>query len=291
MKLGIIGGSGLYELDALKNVKEKKLKTPFGSPSDAYICGRIGNVEVMFLPRHGRGHHILPTEINHRANIFGFKTLGADKIISVSAVGSLKQQYRPRDIVLPDQYFDRTKQSLAHTFFGGGIVAHVSFAEPGCKELRKLIAAVTKKLLPAKGEGARLHVGGTYVNMEGPAFSTRAESNSYRKMSHDIIGMTSIGEAKLCKEAEICYQAISFITDYDCWHEDAAAVTVDMVISNLNANVALAKHVIVSLAGGLDQCCKCGCGSSLQNAIMSNHKIIPAKVKKNLKPIIGKYVK
>ncbi|MCK5850118.1 MAG: S-methyl-5'-thioadenosine phosphorylase [Kiritimatiellae bacterium] len=292
MKLGIIGGSGLYELDALENKDERLIETPFGEPSDAYICGIINDVEVFFLPRHGRGHRLMPSEINHRANIFGFKSLGVERIISVSAVGSLKEELRPRDVVLPDQYFDRTKGSREHTFFGEGVVAHVSFADPACAELRSIIATAAEKVVAAKGTDfdVRINNGGTYVNMEGPAFSTRAESNVYRQHGFDIIGMTSLPEAKLCREAEICYQAMSMVTDYDCWRETEGAVTVDMVIAHLTANTALAKEIIVNFCGMIFSERKCGCGNALSNALLTQKDAVSEHARERLAVILGKYL-
>ncbi len=292
MKIGIIGGSGLYELECLKNVREKNITTPFGKPSDAYICGKIGRNEVYFLPRHGRGHRILPSEINHKANIFGFKKMGVQRIISISAVGSLKEKLRPRDIVLPDQYFDRTKGSLEHTFFGNGLVAHISFGDPTCADLRKCIVKSAREVLAGQPKsGVRINECGTYVNMEGPAFSTRAESNQYRKMGFDVIGMTSLPEAKLCREAGICYQSIAMVTDYDCWHEAEESVSVDMVIAHLMANTKLAKSILTVLLSK-DAVSKpaCHCSDSLRHAILTNKKSISSGIKKKLDIIIGKYV-
>lgn len=291
MKIGIIGGSGLYSIEGIQNVKERKVKTPFGAPSDAYVQGTLGGREVYFLPRHGRGHRILPSEINHRANICGFKMLGVERIVSISAVGSLKQELRPRDVVLPDQYFDRTKKALEHTFFGKGVVAHVSFGEPTCTELRKAIAGVARSVIGRQAEGKDRAVvdKGTYVNMEGPAFSTKAESNTYRKMGFDIIGMTSLGEAKLCREAEICYQSIAMVTDYDCWHESEEPVTVEMIIGHLMANTALAKDILKELVPALPTTRQCACCTALQYAIMTDRKAISPAMKKALKPVIGKY--
>ena len=292
MKIGIIGGSGLYDIEGIKDVKYRKLKTPFGSPSDAYVQGTLSGREVYFLPRHGRGHRLLPAEINHRANICGFKMLGVERIISISAVGSLKQELRPRDIVLPDQYFDRTKKSLEHTFFGKGIVAHVAFGEPTCSDLRRVIAGVARKVIARQAEGKDRRVvdQGTYVNMEGPAFSTKAESKTYRKLDFDVIGMTSLGEAKLCREAEICYQALAMVTDYDCWHESESPVTVEMIIGHLMANTALAKEILKDLVTALPGERKCPCVKALQNAIFTDRKTVSAKLKKALKPIVGKYL-
>lgn len=291
MKLGILGGSGLYELEGLENVRETRLETPFGAPSDAYIHGRLNGREIYFLPRHARGHRILPSEINHKANIWGFKKLGVECIVSVSAVGSLREGIRPRDIVLPDQYFDRTKGALNHTFFGQGIVGHVSFGDPACGSLRDMIATVAAEAIEElKLETVvRLHKGGTYVNMEGPAFSTRAESNAYRQMGFDIIGMTSLPEAKLCREAEICYQAMSMATDYDCWHTNEEPVTVEMIIATLTSNVRLAKDVIRRLVTRLPASRGCECQHALKYAIMTDLKLVPAATLQALDPLIAKY--
>lgn len=292
MKVGVLGGSGVYDLEGLKNVKHKKIRTSYGAPSDDYIIGELGGVQVCFLPRHGRGHRILPSELNHRANIMGFKMLGCDRIISVSAVGSLKESLRPRDIVLPDQYFDRTKKSLEHTFFGGGIVAHVPFFEPACPDLRSQIGAVARKVIAKSpdSKGARVTWGGTYVNMEGPMFSTRAESHAYRQMGFDVIGMTSLGEAKLCREAEICYQAIAMVTDYDCWHESEEPVTIEMIVGNLVANTTLAKDILRAVIVQLPAERTCLCCDALKNGIMTNPAMIPAKARKRLGPIVAKYL-
>ncbi len=292
MKTGIIGGSGIYDIEGLKKVREKKLKTPFGSPSDSYVCGELKGCEVFFLPRHGRGHRLLPSEINHRANIFGFKLLGVERVVSISAVGSLKEELRPEDIVLPDQYFDRTKRSAEHTFFGNGIVAHVQFGEPTCALLRKTMADVARKVLASMPEkkDVKLFPGGIYVNMEGPAFSTKAEAHFHRKMGFDVVGMTSLAEAKLCREAGICYQAMAMVTDYDCWHESEDSVTVEMIVKHLMANADLGKKVVTELMPALQVARTCGCADALQNAIITAKEKIPAKVKKALKPIIGKYV-
>jgi 5'-methylthioadenosine phosphorylase len=293
MKLGIIGGSGLYQLEGMTDIREVVMETPFGSPSDAFIHGRLGGVEVFFLPRHGRGHRILPSEINNRANIWGFKKLGVECMLSVSAVGSLREGIRPRDIVLPDQYFDRTKSSRNHTFFGDGIVGHVSFGDPACGTFRDLIATVAKEAIGELklGDVVRLHKGGTYVNMEGPAFSTRAESNSYRSMGFDIIGMTSLPEAKLCREAEICYQAMSMSTDYDCWHSTEEEVSVEMIIATLTSNVKLAKDIIRRLVARLPQTRQCACEHALKYAIMTDMKTVPAKTLAALEPLLAKYTK
>jgi 5'-methylthioadenosine phosphorylase len=291
MKIGILGGSGVYDLEGLKNVVHRKIKTPFGSPSDAYVCGKLSGVDVCFLPRHGRGHRIMPSELNHKANIYGFKKLGVERIVSISAVGSLKEELRPRDIVLPDQYFDRTKRSFEHTFFGNGIVGHVSFAEPTCSELRGNIAEAAKRVIARSGLGKiRVKNGGTYVNMEGPAFSTKAESHAYRKLDFDVIGMTSLGEAKLCREAGICYQAMAMVTDYDCWREMEDAVTIEMIIKNLMANTKLAKEILVELIPQIAKARECCCATAIQNSIITDRKMIPAKVKRMLVPIFGQYL-
>ena len=290
MKIGIIGGSGLYELEALENRQERTLTTTLGDPSDSYMAGTIGDVEVFFLPRHGRGHRLLPCEINYRANILGFKMLGVERVLSVSAVGSLREELRPRDIVLPDQYFDRTKADREHTFFGEGIVAHVSFAEPTCPELRAAVAATADRVVAGNEATVRVTEGGTYVNMAGPAFSTKAESRTYRKLGFDIIGMTSLAEAKLCKEAELCYQSMSMVTDYDCWRESEEVVTVEMIIEHLVANTALAKQIITDLVPSLDAARTCTCGSSLANAIITAKDAIPATARETLGPVVAKYL-
>src|ERR1035437_892804 len=248
MKLGIIGGSGLYRLEGLENVESVTVKTPFGAPSDALLHGRLNGRELYFLPRHGQGHRLLPGEIPHRANIFALKELGCAWVLSVSAVGSLREGLQPRDVVLPDQYYDRTKSAREHTFFGDGIVAHVSFGDPTCDSFRKLLAGVVADVLKQSGMPSRLFPSGTYVNMEGPAFSTRAESETYRKLGFDVIGMTSLAEAKLCREAEMCYQAMAMVTDFDCWHRTEEEVSVEAIIGHLQANVGFSKQVIGELA-------------------------------------------
>jgi len=291
MKLGIIGGSGLYELEGLEAVREVAVETPYGAPSDAYTQGRLNGVEVFFLPRHGRGHRLLPAEINHKANIWGFKKLGVEWVMSVSAVGSLREGLQPRDVVLPDQYFDRTKGSLGHTFFGKGIVAHVSFGDPTCKKFKDLIAKVAESILkdPDLSKAVRLFKSGTYVNMEGPAFSTRAESNTYRKMGFDIIGMTSLPEAKLCREAEICYQPMAMVTDYDCWHTTEEGVSVDLIVATLQANTQLAKEIIRQLTKNLPKSSECPCRHALRGAIMTDMTKVPKETLDALGPVIAKY--
>jgi 5'-methylthioadenosine phosphorylase len=283
-RVGIIGGSGLYHIEGFSNQKWVKVRTPFGPPSDDFLCGRLAGREVVFLPRHGRGHRILPSELNHRANIWAMKKLGVAWIISVSAVGSLQAEYKPCDIVLPDQFIDRTKQSGAHTFFGGGIVGHIAFADPICEELRGLLFDAARALR------APVHDGGTYVNMEGPAFSTRAESLLNRQQGHDVVGMTNLGEAKCCREAEIAYATMAMITDYDCWKVDEAHVTVEMVIANLNKNAATAKAIIARVVPEIPAEPNWPCHDALRNAIMTDRKLWPAKARKALAPILRKYL-
>ncbi len=283
MKIGIIGGSGLYQIDGLKDIKEVKVKTPFGEPSDSYVVGSLGGAEVVFLPRHGRGHRILPTDLNYRANIYGMKKLGVEQIISISAVGSFKEELKPLDIVLPDQFVDRTNQARKTTFFGSGIAGHISFAEPVCVDLKKTIFNA------GKGLGLSLHNKGTYLNMEGPAFSTKAESHLYKAWGMDIIGMTNMPEARLSREAEICYATVAFVTDYDCWHEEI--VTIDMVIANLTKNVETAKKLIKKVVPELTKTKRdCACKNALKYAIITDKKLIPDRAKKDLDIIIGKYI-
>ncbi|MEP6662938.1 MAG: S-methyl-5'-thioadenosine phosphorylase [Verrucomicrobiota bacterium] len=282
-RIGIIGGSGLYHIEGFTQQKWVKVKTPFGSPSDDFLTGELAGREVIFLPRHGRGHRITPSELNHRANIFGMKKLGVNWIISVSAVGSLQAKYKPCDIVLPDQFVDKTKRSFEHSFFGNGIVAHIAFADPICEELRQILLQSAKKLK------ARVHNGGTYVNMEGPAFSTRAESITNHKAGYDVIGMTNLGEAKCAREGEIAYATMAMITDYDCWKLDEAHVTVEMVIANLMKNAAQAKEIIANLIPQIPAEPFWPCHEALRNAIMTDKKFWPAKTKAALKPILAKY--
>lgn len=292
MKLGVLGGSGLYEIEGLSDVRERALTTPFGAPSDAFVCGRMGGCEVYFLPRHGRGHTIVASEINHRANIYAMKMLGVERVISISAVGSLREELRPCDIVLPDQYFDRTKQGPAHTFFGQGIAVHVSFGDPACPVLREQIAAAVteERAANAAAKDVRLTPRGVYVNMEGPAFSTRAESVTYQKLGFDVIGMTSLAEAKLCREAELCYQAVAMVTDYDCWRAAEDQVNVEMIVANMRANVTLAKSLIVRLAQSLPAERTCHCGEALRHAILTAPAAIPAAARARLAPFLDKYL-
>lgn len=283
IEIGIIGGSGLYDMAELTDRQDVTVGTPFGEPSGPYVTGRLRGRAVAFLARHGVGHRILPSELNFRANIYGFKVLGAQRILSASAVGSLRADIEPQHLVVPDQFFDRTKGRIS-TFFGRGIAAHVGFAHPVCPEQ----AAVVYEA--ACAAGARVHRGGTYVCMEGPQFSTLAESNLYRSWGMDIIGMTNLQEAKLAREAEICYTTIALVTDYDCWHPEHDSVTVDMIIANLVQNAATAQQVIAEAVGRLPVERTCQCPSALQSAIITRPDRIPADVKRDLAPIIGKYV-
>ncbi|HLP75901.1 MAG TPA: S-methyl-5'-thioadenosine phosphorylase [Candidatus Paceibacterota bacterium] len=283
-KIGIIGGSGLYHIDGFTDQKWVKVKTPFGAPSDEFLSGKLAGREVVFLPRHGRGHRLLPSELNHRANIWAMKKLGVAWIISASAVGSLQAKYKPCDVVLPDQFLDRTKRDFEHTFFGRGIVAHVAFADPISEELRQLL------LKSAKALKARVHNGGTYVNMEGPAFSTRAESITNHKLGYDVIGMTNLGEARCSREAEIAYATMAMITDYDCWKVDEEHVTVEMVINNLRKNAELAKAIVARTIPLIPEKPAWSCHDALRNAIMTDRKLWPAKTKTQLKPLLQKYL-
>ncbi|HQO38296.1 MAG TPA: S-methyl-5'-thioadenosine phosphorylase [Candidatus Omnitrophota bacterium] len=283
-KIGIIGGSGLYKIEGFTDVQEIEVQTPFGSPSDAFMCGMFEGKEVVFLPRHGRGHRINPSEINYRANIFAMKKLGVERIISLTACGSLRAEMKPLDFVLPDQFVDRTNQARKMTFFENGIVAHVSLADPVCADLRRRVYESVKLL------GFGVHDGGTYITMEGPAFSTRAESNLYRSWGMDIIGMTNMSEAKLAREAEICYVTVAAVTDFDCWYQSAEEVTLEMVIDNLHKNVDRSKAIVRRMIKELPVERACGCGAALQNAIVTDRSMIPEKLKKDLAPVIGKYI-
>ena len=283
-KIGIIGGSGLYSIEGFTGQQWRQVKTPFGAPSDALLTGQLGGREVVFLPRHGRGHRLLPSELNHRANIWAMKKLGVAWIISVSAVGSLQKKYRPCDIVLPDQFLDRTKRDFEHTFFGRGIVGHVAFADPICEELRQLLFRSARRLK------AKVHNGGTYVNMEGPAFSTRAESLTHHQLGYDVIGMTNLGEAKCAREAEIAYATMAMITDYDCWKVDEAHVTVEMVVANVTQNAATAKAVIAEVIPKIPLAPTWPCHGALKNAIMTDRKVWPKKTIDELRPLLAKYL-
>jgi 5'-methylthioadenosine phosphorylase len=289
-KIGIIGGSGLYHIEGFTNQKWVKVKTPFGAPSDEFLTGTLAGREVVFLPRHGRGHRILPSELNHRANLWAMKKLGVAWAMSVSAVGSLQKKYRPCDIVLPDQFLDRTKRDFEHTFFGRGIVGHIAFADPICEELRQILLKAGKDELRESRSKTLIHDGGTYVNMEGPAFSTRAESVTNHKLGYDVIGMTNLGEAKCAREAEIAYSTMAMITDYDCWKVDEAHVTVEMVIANLMKNAATAKAIIARAIPQIPAEPNWPCHSALNNAIMTDRKLWPKKAITDLKPIIAKYL-
>jgi 5'-methylthioadenosine phosphorylase len=284
MKIGIIGGSGLYAMEGLERKRWINVTTPFGKPSDQYLTGNLGGRELVFLPRHGRSHKILPSELNHRANIYGMKKLGVSRIISVSAVGSLKEEYAPTHIVLVNQFFDRTKRSKDFTFFGEGVVGHVSFADPICKHLHGVLAKCAKKA------GATVHVGGTYVNMEGPAFSTKAESLFHRAQGWDVIGMTNYGEARCAREAEICYATMAMVTDYDCWHDSHESVTVEMIIANLMKNVHAAQEIIRSAVAAFDVNADCKCRHALAHAIMTAPVAMRPATKKKLHLLIGKYL-
>jgi 5'-methylthioadenosine phosphorylase len=282
-EIGIIGGSGLYNILGLKRAREVRITTPFGRPSDAYVAGELEGRRVAFLARHGRGHVLIPSEINFRANIYGLKKLGVERIISISAVGSLREGVKPMDMVLPLQFFDRTRGRVS-TFFGGGLVAHVSFAEPVCSAVVDALATA------CEASGVKHHRGGTYICMEGPAFSTLAESNLYRAWGMDVIGMTNLQEAKLAREAEICYATLAMVTDYDCWHEEHDAVTVEQVIDYLNRNVEHAQKIIRAAVRAMPRERSCKCGSALAHAILTDRKKISAATKKKLALLVGKYV-
>jgi 5'-methylthioadenosine phosphorylase len=281
-KIGVIGGSGLYEMQAIHHKRWLPVSTPFGKPSDHFLIGRIVDRDIVFLPRHGRGHRILPSELNHRANIYAMKKLGVTHIISVSAVGSLKEQFKPTDIVAIDQFIDRTKRSQDFTFFGHGVVAHIAFADPICNRLRRILVDCAQRA------GATVHDGGTYVNIEGPAFSTRAESNFHRRMDWDVVGMTNYGEARCAREAEICYATLAMVTDYDCWHPAHDAVTVDMVVANLAKNSATAQEAIRLAAAALDPDADCSCRHALAAAVMTSPKSIPPAARKKLRLLLNK---
>lgn len=286
-KVGIIGGSGFYQMDGIKRLKRIKVATPFGKPSDDFVTGVLEGVDVVFLARHGKGHSILPSELNYLANIYGMKKLGVDRIISVSACGSLRKDIQPLDIVIPDQFVDRTHQARRMTFFGEGVVGHIVFADPVCPELSKILYKSGKSL------GANMHRGLTYINMEGPQFSTRAESELYRSWGMDIIGMTNMGEARCAREAEICYATMACVTDYDCWYlsEKVEHVSVELVIQNLMKNIDTSKKILRAALPKLACHRDCICASALKDAIMTNPDVMPAKTKKKLGLIIGKYIK
>ncbi len=282
--IGVIGGSGLYEIEGLTEIREARVDTPFGPPSDLFITGVFQGVKMVFLPRHGRGHRLLPSEVNYRANIFGMKQLGVERIISVSAVGSMREDIAPGHIVIPDQFFDRTQGRRASTFFGEGVVGHVQFADPVCRDLSGVLHA-------AAGEvGATVHRGGTYICIEGPNFSTRAESKIYRSWGVDVIGMTNLPEARLAREAEICYGTIALATDYDCWHEEHDDVSVEAVLAIIQQNVETARNIIRAAVPRLAAPRACPCGEALRYAIMTRRDLIPADTRTRLGVLMGKYL-
>jgi len=284
VEIGILGGTGLYEIEGIKNLSEYKIKTPFGDPSDAYMIGTLKGRRVAFLSRHGRGHKYLPMDINYRANILGFKMLGVERIISVNSCGSLKEEIRPRDIVFSDQFYDRTRR--VNTFFGGGLAAHISFAQPVCPELSKFLYET------AVGLGIRAHLGGTYISIEGPAFSSQAESKIFRSWGCDVIGMTAATEAKLSLEAEICYATMNLVTDYDVWHAEEESVSVELILENLRLNIHSAKAIIKTALATLPPHKEgaCDCREALKNTIVTNPKLIPQAKKRQLHLIIKKYI-
>lgn len=283
--LGVIGGSGLYELEGLQHVEEVRLQTPFGEPSDAYITGTLGEVKLVFLPRHGRGHRYLPSEVPYRANIYGMKMLGVEQIISVSAVGSMQEEIVPGHIVLPDQFIDRTTGKRANTFFGAGIVGHVQFGDPICSKLRQDLAVAAKKV------GATVHPEGTYICIEGPTFSTRAESNLFRSWGVDIIGMTNLPEARLAREAEICYATVALATDYDCWNEAHADVSVEAVVAIMHENIEMAKKIIAATVENISGARICACTNAAQHCVMTSPARFNSATRAKLDLIIGKYFK
>ncbi|HWP99009.1 MAG TPA: S-methyl-5'-thioadenosine phosphorylase [Vicinamibacterales bacterium] len=283
VSIGVIGGSGLYEMEELVDRTEVALDTPFGAPSAPYVVGTLGGRRVAFLARHGPGHRLLPSELNFRANIYGFKRLGVEWIFSASAVGSLREEYAPQHVVIPDQFFDRTRGRIS-TFFGRGLVAHVSFAHPICPALAELAAEACREA------GATVHRGGTYVCMEGPQFSTLAESRLYRAWGMDVIGMTNLQEAKLAREAEICYVTLALVTDYDCWHPEHDQVTVEMIVANLMANARTAQRAIAAAVARLPIPRTCECARALASAIITRKEVVPEETRRALEPIVGKYL-
>ncbi|HBY59919.1 MAG TPA: S-methyl-5'-thioadenosine phosphorylase [Solibacterales bacterium] len=280
--IGIIGGSGLYSMPGFEATEEIRIDTPFGAPSDPYVVGSLAGRRVAFLARHGRGHRFMPSELNFRANIYGFKSLGVERIVSLSAVGSLKEEHKPLDFVIPDQFFDRTAGRVS-TFFGEGLVAHVSFAHPVCPQLAKVVEGA------CRAAGVAAKSGGTYLCMEGPAFSTVAESNIYRSWGMDVIGMTNLQEAKLAREAEICYVTVAMVTDYDCWHPEHDAVTVDQIIRVLMTNAEHAAKVVREAVAAMPAGRECKCGSALAHALITDKRAVPAATRKKLELIVGKY--
>jgi len=283
VRLGVIGGSGVYDMQTLTDIEEVKPKTPFGEPSDAIVVGTLSGQRVAFLPRHGRGHRVSPTELNSRANVYALKSLGVERIVAISACGSLREDYAPRHIVIPDQLFDRTRERSL-SFFGGGLVVHVSFAEPFCPDLSHALYQAVKTTAVA------VHKGAAFVVVEGPRFSTKAESNVFRQWGMDIIGMTAVPEAQLAREAEICYASMAHVTDYDVWHETEETVTVEAVVKNLLANAEVAKQAIQELVAALPEERTCECRHALRDAIITNRDVIPEHVKKDLAILVGKYL-
>jgi 5'-methylthioadenosine phosphorylase len=282
-RIGLIGGSGVYDLNAIESLEERTLQTPFGAPSDAYFVGTLGGVPVAFLSRHGRGHRLLPTEINYRANICGFKMLGCDALLSASACGSLREEYAPRHVVIPDQFIDRTRHR-ADTYFGGGIAAHAGFAQPVCPSLSDVLAQA------AHGSGLTVHRGGTYVCMEGPQFSTLAESRLYREWGADVIGMTNLTEARLAREAEICYASLAFVTDYDCWREATEEVSVEVIIAILGENSEGARRALADAVRRVDSGRHCECRDAMRYGIITDPRAISDAARERLRPIVGRYL-
>jgi len=282
-RVGLIGGSGVYDLEAIVGLEERELQTPFGAPSDSYFTGTLGGVPVAFLSRHGRGHRLLPTEINYRANVCGFKILGCDALLSASACGSLREEYAPRHVVIPDQFIDRTRHR-DDTFFGGGLAAHAGFADPVCPALARTLEA------GARSGGLEVHFGGTYVCMEGPQFSTRAESHLYRAWGADVIGMTNLTEARLAREAEICYASLAFVTDYDCWREHTEDVSVETILAILAENSAAARRALADAVARVDPERPCGCRDAMRFGIITNPKAVSAAARERLRPIVGRYL-
>ena len=294
MKIGIIGGSGLYDFEGVKDLHEKTVETPFGEPSDVFACGKLQDRDIVFLARHGRGHTLMPSEINFKANIYGMKKLGVERIISISAVGSFQEEIAPRDVVMVDQFVDRTKRNTDHTFFGNGIVAHIAFGNPVCHDLHSIVSTTANEVLSEKPAGPEdrppmVHPSGTYLNMEGPAFSTKAESYLYKGWGMDVIGMTNLAEAKLAREAEICYCTMAMVTDYDCWHEEHDAVSVEMVVKTLLENSATAQDIIRRVVPRLPPPTKCDCQSALKNAIITDTAKFPEATRQKLAFLLDKY--
>lgn len=294
MKIGIIGGSGLYDFEGVTDLEEKTVETPFGEPSDVFACGKLQGRDIVFLARHGRGHTLMPSEINFKANIYGMKKLGVERIISISAVGSFQEEIAPRDVVMVDQFVDRTKRNTDHTFFGNGIVAHIAFGNPVCHDLHSIVSTAANEVLSKKPAGPEgrppmVHPSGTYLNMEGPAFSTKAESYLYKGWGMDVIGMTNLAEAKLAREAEICYCTMAMVTDYDCWHEEHDAVSVEMVVKTLLENSTTAQEIIRTTIPRLSPPVSCGCQSALKNAIITDAAKFPDATRQKLAFLLDKY--